>query len=276
MYVGIDVGGTKTLIAVLDDHGNIREETKIPTPKNYGNFLLELRHALAHMEHRDFRAGGIAIPGRIDRHHGKFFHLGHLGWHNQSVQADCEQIFDCPFVVENDANLAALSEAMLQPDYENVLYVTISTGIGTGLVHRQQLDEGMLDMEGGQIKLAYRGRLASWESFASGHAIYEHFGKKASDIPATDEQAWRYVARNLALGLFENIAITQPDLIVFGGSVGVYFEHYAKFLRQELKRYEIPLLKIPKLIEAERPEQAVIYGCYDLAKQKYGHAALTR
>ena len=72
MYVGVDVGGTKTLLAVLNDHGEIVEEKIFPTPKNYSHWLLELRHQLAHFQTHDFQAGGVGIPAvEIDRQHGR-------------------------------------------------------------------------------------------------------------------------------------------------------------------------------------------------------------
>ena len=60
--------------------------------------------------------------------------------------------------------------------------------------------------------------------------------------------------------------------IVIGGSVGTYFDRYGKFLEAELKKFETPLVKAPALRGAARPEEAVIYGCYDYAKQLYGNA----
>lgn len=270
MYVGVDIGGTKTLVAVLDEHGKIVEKSKFSTPEKYNNWLLELRHCLTtQLKTQDFKAGGIAVPGRIDRNHGRALQLGNLSWQNVPVQADCEHILGCPVVVENDANLAGLSEAMLQPDYQNVLYVTISTGIGTGFVHNQRLDPAMLNMEGGNILLQHKEKLMRWESFASGKAIHKHFGKKAADIPASDKAAWGYVVRNLTTGLFANIAITQPDIIIIGGSIGSYFDRYGKLLQQALEQHSLPVVKIPKLIQAQRPEEAVVYGCYDLAKQMF-------
>lgn len=267
MYVGIDVGGTKTLVAVLDDHGVIQERAKFSTPKKYDNFLLELRHALAHFRTHDFKAGAAGVPGHLDRERGISLGSPNVAWRKVPVQADCEKIFACPFVIENDANLAGLSEAMLHQDYETVLYFTVSTGIGTGVIRHQKLDASFVKAEGGHIVLPYRGKLTDWEDFASGRAIYEQFGKPASEI--TDEKDWKTIARNLSLGFFENIAIVQPDLVIVGGSIGTYFDRYGDYLAAELKQYELPIVPIPKIVGAQRPEEAVIYGCYDLAKQTY-------
>lgn len=268
MYVGIDIGGTKTLVAVLNNDGQIVEMVKFATPKTYSNFLLELAHSVHHLKHHDFVAAGAAAPGRIDRKHGRVVDLGNLPWTNFPLQADCEKILHCPVVIENDANLAGLSEAQLHKDIDKVLYVTISTGIGTGIIYKQHLEPALLDAEGGQMRLPFHGEIKKWESFASGRAIYKHFGKKAADIH--DEADWKHIVRNLSLGFFELIAVYEPDLIIVGGSIGTYFDRWAHLLQIELNKRAVPVIKIPKLVKAKRPEEAVIYGCYDLAKQVYG------
>jgi predicted NBD/HSP70 family sugar kinase len=269
MYLGVDIGGTKTLVAVLNNEGRIVESVKFPTPKVYSNFILELAHTIHHLEHKDFKAAGVAAPGRIDRKNGVVLELGNLAWKNLPLQADCEKIMHCPVVVENDANLAGLSEAMLHKDVDKVLYVTVSTGIGTGYVYKQRLDPALLDGEGGHLLLPFKGKLTKWEKFASGKAIYNHFGKKAADIH--DEADWKHIVRNLSLGFFELIAVIQPDLIIIGGSIGTYYDRYGDLLEAELKKREVPVISIPKIVQAQRPEEAVVFGCYEIAKQTFDH-----
>lgn len=271
MYVGVDVGGTKTLIAALTDAGEIVESRKFPTPKNYKTFLLEVAHALAHMEHKDFKAGGAGIPvTNLNRATGRAINFGNLSWHNVLVEHDLEKIFACPFVVNNDAKMASLSEAMLLKNkYQRVLYVTISTGIGYALTVNQTLDDNIGDAGGRTIMLEYKGKLEPWESFASGKAIVARYGKRAEDIH--DEHTWKAISRELTQGFLELIAIMQPEAIVVGGSVGNYFERLKPFLKADLKKYETPLLVIPALLKAERPNEAVIFGCYDLAKVLFAH-----
>lgn len=271
MYIGVDVGGTKTLVAVLDEHGVIKERAKFPTPKKYDNFLLELRHALAHFTTHDFKAGGIAIPGQLDRRHGRAISLGNLSWKNIPVQRDLEHICYCPFIVENDAKLGGLSEAMLlKNEYRKVLYITVSTGIGIALISDCMIDTSIGDGGGRTLLLEHTGQLMPWEDFASGRAIVKRYGKQAVDI--TDQDTWTKISRELAQGLIQLIAITTPEVIVIGGGVGTYFERYEKALAIELKKYELPMVALPALKGAQRPEEAVVYGCYDLAKQTYGHA----
>lgn len=271
MYAGVDIGGTKTLVAALDDAGAIAERIKFATPRAYPEFLHDLGRAAGGLSVHDFRAGGIAVPGKVDRARGIGEHFGNLPWRNVPLQRDAETIFHCPVLLENDANLGGLSEAMLLPADQRVLYVTISTGIGTGFIDHHQIAPELEDSEGGQMVLAYHNRRTTWEDFASGRAIVKRFGKPASDI--TDAATWQRIAHDLAAGFIELIAIMQPDVIVIGGSVGAYFSRFKPFLTEELKRYHNPLLTTPLLQEAARPDDAVVYGCYDLAHGRYGTAA---
>lgn len=275
MYLGIDIGGTKTLIAALTNDGEITESRKIPTATNYDHFLLELRNALAHMKSHDWQAAGVGMPtSRFDRKHGIAFRFGNLPWKNIHIQKDLERLLHCPVVLENDAKMASLSEAMLVKDtYHRVLYVTISTGIGYGLAVEGTIDPNIGDGGGRAIMLEHHGKLVPWESFASGKAIVERYGKRATDIH--DETTWRAISRDLKLGFLQLIAVTQPDVIVVGGSVGNYFERFKSILSTELKQYETPSLHIPPLKKAGRPEEAVVFGCYDLAKQRFGSHAAT-
>lgn len=266
MYLGIDIGGTKTLVAALDKQGVIAASLKFPTPEKYENFLKELRHALINeFPFDDFRAGCVAAPGNIDRKHGKFMEGGNLKWRHVPLQHDIERIVHCPMLIENDANLAGLSEAMLLKDtHATVLYLTISTGIGSGFIVNQKIDPSMANSEAGQMMIQRGDKVVKWESFASGKAIYERYHQKASEI--TDKKIWKAVVADLAVGFVDLLAVTQPNIIVIGGGVGHYLEKFHDLLVDELKKYTTPLVPIPPIIKAQRPEEAVVYGCYDLAR----------
>jgi glucokinase len=270
MYLGVDVGGTKTLVAALTGDGVISKIHKFPTPKKYDDFLDQLATTVTALGIDDFRAGGVGIPtNRFDREEAIAQRFGNLGWKNVPVHTDMEKIAHCPIVVENDAKLAGLSEAMLLKNkFSKVLYVTVSTGIGYSLIVDCQIDTAIGDGGGKSILLEHKGKLMSWESFASGKAIFERYGKLARDID--DDATWHRIIFDLGLGLAELIAVTQPEVVVIGGGVGSSFSRYGKLLKEELKKYKTPLVEIPEIVGAERPEEAVIYGCYDLAKQRFG------
>lgn len=269
MYIGVDIGGTKTLIAVFDSKGEIKEQTKFQTPTDYNEFVKELSTAVAKLSTKDFKAFGLAIPGKVDRKHGIGLVFGNLEWQNIPIQADAEKVINAPGVIENDANLAGLSEALLVKEkYKKVLYVTISTGIGGGYIINGVIDKKTEDAEIGQILLEHKDKLERWEDFGSGRAIVEHFGKRASEIE--DPQDWYIIARNIAVGLIDIIATLTPDVIILGGGVGTHLDKFKDRLDEQLKIYENPMVTIPPIIQAQRPEEAVVYGCFELAKRKYG------
>jgi len=271
MYLGIDVGGTKTLVGVLNDDGTITEQIKFATPGDYSEFLEKVRETVASFTTKEFQAAGIGVPGVLDRTHSIVRSFGNLPWRNVHIQADIEKIGACPTVINNDAKMAGLSEALLlKAEFKRVLYITVSTGIGIAFVNDGIIDDNLADPGGRSLLVEHRGKLVPWESFASGKAIFKRYGKPAHEIE--DEEAWKTISRDLTRGLMELIALTEPEVIVFGGGVGSSFHKFKSYMEADLKKLETPLVKTPELREAKRPEEAVVYGCYDLAKATYEHA----
>lgn len=269
MYLAIDIGGTKTLVASINEQGEIQEQLKFATAHAYRTFEHELANTVARLTTKEFKAAGVAAPGRIDRARGTGSAMGNLPWKNVPIREDVSHIAGCPTVLDNDGNLAGLSEAMLLKDQHSyVLYITIGTGIGVGVIIDQEIAPALANSEGGHMLLEYEGKLQNWEAFASGKAIVKRFGKPASQI--TEQKTWRHIAHTLALGIVDLVAVLQPEVIVLGGGVSKHFDNFARPLHDELKRYETPLVPIPPIKRAQRPETAVLYGCYDLAKNVYG------
>lgn len=269
MYGAIDIGGTKTLVAVFDNNGKIVEQQKFPTPKEYPEFAKELAATVDKMSTKDLQRAVVAIPGTPDRKHGIGIVFGNLPWTNVPIEEDVEKVLKCPVRIENDAKLAALSEAQFLKDkYRRVLYMTVSTGIGCGLVIDGRIDKDFHDIEPGKMTLEHNGRFEQWEDFASGRAIYAKYGQRVSEI--TDPKIWYVIARNLAVGMNTLIATLDPEVIVIGGGVGNHLEKFQDRLIEQLKIYEYPMTPIPPIVEAKNAEEAVIYGCYELARQHHG------
>lgn len=265
MYGTIDIGGTKTLVGAFDRSGKLIETAKFPTPETYDQFLVDLELNVANLSTKEFISVGAAAPGLIDHRNGHFMGGGNLKWHDEPLQADIEHIFKAPVHLENDAKAAAVAESRFAgSNFETVVYITISTGIGVGICVNGNLDNTLIDAEPGGMRIEQNDEMVAWEQFASGKAIMAKYGKRASELD--DPEAWQAISHNIAKGLLTIIAIVQPDLIVFGGGVGSHFEKFEKPLTDELKRYENPILQSPVLRKAVHPEEAVIYGCYELAK----------
>jgi len=266
MILAIDVGGTKTLVSSFSFEGKIEETLRFETPREYPAFLDELKKSIGLLKTKKFARCAIALPGRIDRKKGIAIAFGNLLWENIPIRTDLEAILgDVKILLENDAKMAGLYEASLLPDYKKVCYLTVSTGIGGGLIVNGKIDKVTEDAEYGHMLFEHGGKLQRWEEFASGKAIFNKYNMRAADI--TDPGVWYEVARNIAIGLIDVIAATTPDIIVIGGGVGSHFDKYKEKLESELALYGDAMLKVPPVIGAKNAEEAVIYGCYTLAKQ---------
>ncbi len=272
MYAAVDIGGTKTLVAAFSKEGKVRQEEKFSTPENYDDFIKKLEDVAVKFSTKDFRAAVVGAPGKIDRKHGVGLVFGNLPWKNVTLEQDIEKIFNCPVTVENDTNLAGLSEAVLvKGKFHKVLYVTISTGIRGAYIIDGEMDPDTIDEEVGHMSLEHKGKFEKWEEFASGKAIVNKYGKPASDIK--DVSVWKSISRDIAAGFITLIATLTPEIIIVGGGVGSHFEKFDKYLEKELSRMNNPLLSTPVIRKAKHPEEAVIYGCYQLAKDTYERAS---
>jgi glucokinase len=268
MYLAIDIGGSKTLVALFSISGRLLESKRFETPRSYADFLQKLRKIYDSLQHDTGKitACSVGAPGRIDRSKGSVPVMANILWENTPLRKDIEKLCQVPVAVENDANLAGLSEAkLIQKSYRKVLYLTVSTGIGGALVVDGLIDPALADMEIGHMKFEHEGKIQAWEDFASGRYIYEKYGKKASQLE--DAAAWYAISRNLALGLTNAIVTLNPDVIVIGGGVGSHFHKFADPLHEELMIFKSKLIPLPALRQALRAEEAVIYGAYELAKQ---------
>jgi predicted NBD/HSP70 family sugar kinase len=269
MYLAVDIGGSKTLLAVFSEKGQKLAQQKIKTSHDYKKFLAEVKKQIEQVT-RDYKITDCccAVPGRLDRERGIAFDLGNLSWHNVAIKKDIAEMMEkVPVTIENDGNLAGLGEAkLLREKYKKVLYLTVSTGIGDALIIDGKIDAELVNGEAGKMILEHGGILEPWEDFASGRALKEKYGKLASEI--SDTAIWREFSRNLALGLNILLAIVQPEVVIVGGGVGAHFEKFGAKLEEELKKMHNKLVPIPPIVQAKRPEEAVIYGCYDFIKQQ--------
>ena len=271
MIIAIDIGGTKTLVSLCDTKGNVVKQTRFETPKEYKNFIAEIAKAIEQTPLNDVTITSVAAPGKIDRTKGTVIGFGNLPWENVPLRDDISNITGTKVLIENDANLAGLSEAhRIKPLPHRVLYITISTGIGTGLVTDGYLDPDFLDSEGGKMLFEHDGQLQQWEKFSSGKAIFAKYGKKASEID--DPEAWKEISRWFAVGIVDLTAVLEPDVIVIGGGVGTHFAKYSEFLKQHVNSMTPNLVNKPEIIPAGEAEEAVIYGCVILANQHEQHS----
>ncbi|MEI7690001.1 MAG: ROK family protein [Candidatus Saccharibacteria bacterium] len=262
MLVVVDTGGTKTLVASFDKSGILGNQIKFATPKDPKEYIKSLKSVLVETyQGQTVKAIIIATPG-VTRDGVVMWGGGNLQWKHLDVASELSGILgDAPIFLENDANLAGLAETRsLKTPPAQSLYVTISTGIGTGIITEGKLNYSLRNSEAGHALIEYDGVVREWESFASGKAIFKTYGQYARDI--TSKRTWNQIADRISRGFLAVIPILQPDIIIIGGSMGTYFDKFGDQLTNILKEKLPEHIPCPKFARAKHPELAVIYGCY--------------
>lgn len=244
----IDIGGTKIAMGIVDAQGSILAQADTPTAPELGyqaglermsamlrGLLIECGQSIAGI--------GIGSTGPIDPETGIYGDVGTLpGWQGSPLAADLERLFGVRVAVENDADAAALGEAAWGAGRgsRSLLYVTISTGIGVGIILDGRLYRGaggahpeighhVLDASG---PACYCGAKGCWESLASGPAMEEWVNAQRGEALS----AWRIcelarqgdplalqavdrAAHYLGLGLANLVTMFCPQKIVLGGGM---------------------------------------------------------
>lgn len=255
------------MVAKLSNDGKIIASRRFPSSKDYQLFLQDLDEIIKSLDLEGTYHCCAGIAGLLDRKTGVVQALGNLPWRDKPIRDDISKLIGGQSVlIENDARLAGLSEARLIKDkYISVLFATISTGIGGAFVQNGQLVTALQDMEMGKMPLQFNGEFINWEEFAGGRGVVKRFNKKAAEI--TDPAVWKIIGENIAYGLGATCAVLQPDAIILGGGVGAFADNFSKTILDFFAKHLHPVIKQPQaILAAQRPDEAVIFGCYDLAK----------
>jgi len=272
----IDIGGTKIAAGVVSEDGQLESRVEIPTQPEAGFpfTLRRLREVIRSMVAQGHKLEGIGIgcPGPLNPLTGILGDVGTLPtWKNGDLVTDLEQEFGLSVAVENDADAAALAEyawgcAIGVPNY---IYVTLSTGIGAGIVLGGQLYRGvdgshpevghqLIDPSG---PLCYCGLRGCWESLASGVALESWVqeqrpmslrltAREICELARQDnelaQRAMERLTRYVGFGLANLVTLFSPDLLSLGGglmrSSDLFFEK-ATGLVQEVCT-QVPVHKV--------------------------------
>jgi len=267
MIIGVDIVGTKTLLAVFTQSSKLLKEVRFETNRDYDQFLIDLKKHADSLETSKAKIACAAVPGLIDRKRGVVESLGNLPWKDKHIKHDISVALGIKNVyIENDSKLAGLGEVRrLGKDYRRVYYITLSTGIGGTLLINGKIAQEVINGEVGMVPMLHEGKIVRWEDFASGRAFFEKYGKKAVDVD--DAIIWEDFAQNIGLGLAMICCIYQVEAIIFGGGLGQHIEKFQDYLRPYVSTYLHTTIKQPEaLLKAQYGDESVIYGCYEYAK----------
>ncbi|MEV0645802.1 ROK family glucokinase [Phytomonospora sp. NPDC050363] len=196
LAIGVDIGGTKVLGAVVDDEGKVLGEARRDTPADdvsgVHDSIIEVIRELS--DTHDVTSVGIGAAGWIDAERATVLFAPNLAWRNEPLRDKIAADVDVPVVVENDANVAAWAEFRYGAarEADSALLFTVGTGIGGGAVIDGRLLRGahgvaaefghMLAVPGGHI--CGCGRYGCIEQYASGSALVRFAREHATHDPA--------------------------------------------------------------------------------------------
>lgn len=225
-FLGVDIGGTKTIVAVADEKGKIIAQERINTPRERGPdaVLSEIVSAAklllsnASLSVRDIKAIGVGCGGPIDRKKGMIITAPNLpGWENLPIVEFFRNTFSAPTYIDNDVNLAALGEARRGHGVgrEPMAYFNIGTGIGGGIIIDGQLYRGCGNAGefGHQIILpdgpkCVCGRRGCLESLASGTSIARRAREYLVTAPGSAILRYADVIQSVSA---EHVALAAQD-----------------------------------------------------------------
>jgi len=256
LRIGIDLGGTKIEIVVLDEAGAIAHRARVATPAGDYAATLEVIAALVQeAERRHGRADGIGIgtPGSISRLTGCIKNSNSVCLNGRNLGDDLYRLIGRRVRIANDANCFALSEAIDGAGAGNAIVfgVILGTGVGGGLVVDGRMVDGPNGITGewghnplvldpqlglGAPRPCYCGRLGCVETVLSGPAMAadhlrvkgeaageeisaEQIARRAREGDSSCIQTLERYSRSLAQALAVVINIVDPDVIVLGGGI---------------------------------------------------------
>jgi glucokinase len=250
--LGLDIGGTKIAAGVVDVHGSVRSFLHEPTNVEEGPeatlarlFELGRRAVISSgLEDGQIEAVGIGSGGPLDADRGVLVAPPHLpGWRDVPVADLARAAFHRPVTLENDATAGAAGEHRwgAGAGVRNMVYLTISTGVGGGVVIDGSLYRGSRGNGGelGHVTVDWHGRpcrgcgrRGCLEAYVSGTSIAERAQEAGLDVSSAEEVAaaaragdrvaetvWGDTVEALGCGITSIVNLFEPELVVLGGGV---------------------------------------------------------
>ncbi|MDO4612308.1 MAG: ROK family protein [Candidatus Saccharibacteria bacterium] len=252
MYLAVDIGGTKTLIALFSRRGRVVRRYKFKTAWKKEKFIQDLVSALKNFLHYKIISVTVAIPGIVQKNCS--VRLGNRDWGEFTLLPELTELFDCPIYFENDASLAAIYESYGIPG--KTVFLTFSTGIGGGIAENGKLLPSSADFEPGHWEYKYNGKRKEWEDIAAASALGKFYHvDNATDLRG--KEVMIDIVKRMEPGINDIIQKYNPNTIILGGPLGKIFKLYVKYL---------PKFNKIKYRRSKRPLESVIYGCYLFSK----------
>lgn len=285
--IGVDIGGTKILSAVIDEKGNIIKSLKVPSEGKEGRekILSHLYEAIEGILSEDIEGIGIGTAGQVDPDTGSIVTAtpNLKDWAGTPLKDIIEERFKLPAYVDNDGNVAALGEwwAGGGRGAKCLLCLTIGTGIGSGIIYNGKVFRGAkgVGAELGHMSIKYDGircncgGIGCIEAYASGPALMRRLQEKGRSVKTPEEiQLYAEGGDRVVLETIEEIGILlgyamvsfinifNPDIILLSGGVSNLGDLLINPIRKIVDTYALPGGRDVKITRAALGEQAGVVG----------------
>ena len=300
-FLGIDVGGTFTKAALVNENGRLLVKQQISS-KNFSDkafFAHQIRSIFSSLvkiqkiRSSDVKAIGIGLPGPVDSKRGVVLSLTNIKkWDNFALVSYLKDFFSMPLFIENDANCMTLAESRLGAarGASFALCLTLGTGVGAGLILNNEIYRGpyFLGGEIGHIPMALEGPrcecggVACLERYVGNQALVRKlktvFRRRISLEEASvlakngDTRAikiWRQAGEYIGLAVSSVVNTLNPEVIVIGGGVSLAGDVLWRSIRSTVKKHAMRFLKKRiKIKKAVCGNDAGVLGAALLAKEK--------
>ncbi len=286
LFGALEAGGTKMVLAIGNENGEILEQVSIPTETPD----VTIPKIIDYFKGKDIAALGIGSFGPIDLDkksdtYGYITSTPKLAWANYDFVGNIKKALTIPIGFDTDVNGSALGEATWgsTKGIDSSIYITIGTGIGVGVYQNGGLLHGMLHPEAGHVLLSkhdedhFEGVCPyhpnCLEGLASGPSIEKRWGKKAIELK-DETKVWELEAYYIAQALVGYILTLSPHRIVLGGGV-MHQEQLFPLIRKkvvELLNGYVRTSQISDIdnyiVPAALNDNQGIMGCIQLAKME--------
>lgn len=305
--IGVDIGGTNIKIALVDFDGKIAYSNTTPTraEMGYEAGVNNIKQAIKDImnesatDSKSIEAIGFGLPGQIDYKEGVVKNLPNIpGWVNVPLAKIIEDEFKIPTKLDNDVRCAALGELNFGAGKgcDNLICITIGTGIGSGIILNGKLIRGASNAAGeiGHIKMSMNegplcgcGDYGCFEAYASGPAIvtmakeyisggksakYKEMAQDGAITPyfvaqaalagdAVSIQIFKQMGKIIGVGLSSVINLLNPEKVIIGGGVADAGEILLEPIRQTIKDRAMPIqANTVKIVPAQLANTAGVIG----------------
>ncbi|MBQ3114783.1 MAG: ROK family protein [Clostridia bacterium] len=303
-YIGIDIGGMSIACGITDEKFNIIYKDSVPTePKRPGEEIVADIICLvkkvmdkANAKEQEVKSIGIGAPGMLDRENGVIVRSSNINFRNTNIRQLINQQINVPVYVDNDANCAALGEAVSgsTKKVDNSVMITLGTGVGGGVILNKKIYSGFNGHAGelGHTVIVYGGepcgcgRNGCWETYASVTALIRQTkkaieenpdsilaksvdggvnGKTAFDAmrancPVAKKVVDQYI-KYVAVGIVDIINILMPEMIAIGGGISKEGDAIIKPLTEEVTINMYKKMAVPcEIVTATLGNDAGIIG----------------